>query len=66
MNDDIEREPLGSKFIARPTHSDGPVPRSGRDAAVYESCDGFCPECGQKRVCKAYPELEDQWNWICS
>ncbi len=31
---------------------------------VDDGCDGFCPECEQKNLCKVYPELKEEWDNI--
>lgn len=31
---------------------------------VDDGCDGFCPECEQKNICKVYPELKEEWDSV--
>ena len=31
---------------------------------VDDGCDGFCPKCEQKNICKVYPDLKDEWDSI--
>jgi hypothetical protein len=29
---------------------------------VDDGCDGFCPECENRRTCDVYPELKAEWE----
>ena len=29
-----------------------------------DTCDGFCPECGQMLKCEAYKEIKEDWEWF--